>query len=470
MKRSLSQFSIRFILRLCLFSLVPLGLFSCGSDLFTSGSAAQKARVNFFFVPLVSETSALVYIECSAKVVGFVRFKAENGGEQVSSSIFPSETHFIPINNFPSDTNIEYQVFCGLEASGIGIPASFRSSSSLRDIFYRSFWMVGGTGSDKTIVADLDFYDPVAKRWYPSYTKIPTPRANAQIVSHKGRIYIIGGLILGPGGIGSVASPRVEVYDPLSNTWSTLANIPSNLQGAVVGSIDDEIFLISGSTSADMTTGTIFNNVYRFNPSLGANGVWNNYLSSTNIFPRTDLAYCTYNGSLIFSGGRFYADGTAQSTSDAFIPSANSTSGRIEASISIARHGLASACYKPRPSDPFPNDQPLFLVAGGSTSTNILQPVDSVTTSNRFEYSILGTNSNVFVTGSNIPVALYAPAMEIDYTSRKAFLFGGASEINLPSDNVYSLELTNPGLVPWVLVDTKMPKARFGHKVIILNR
>jgi len=470
MKKLFSQLILTIIWQSCLPIFLILNLFSCGSDSFSSASSAQDAKVNLFFVPSVSENSALVYVECSAKVIGFVRFKAQNGADQVSTSIFPSDTHLIPINNFPSNTNIEYQVFCGLGVSGMGIPASFRSSSSLRDIFYRSFWMVGGTGADKTIVSDIDFYDPIDKRWYTSYTKIPTPRANAQMVSHKGKIYIVGGLILGPGGIGSVASPKVEVYDPLANTWSTLASITSNLQGAIVSSIDDEIFLISGSTTADMTTGTIINNVYRFNPSLGTIGVWNNYSSSTNIFPRTDFAYCTYNGSILYTGGRFYADGTAQTTTDAFIPSSNSTSSKIEASISIARHGLASACYKPKPSDPFPNDLPLFLVAGGSTSTNILQPLDSVTTSNRFEYYTLGMNSNVFVTGSNLPLALYASSMEIDYSSRKAFLFGGASEINLPTDTVYSLDLTTPGAVSWVTVDTKMPKARFGHKVLILNR
>lgn len=443
---------------------------SCGSNSFSSGSNAEKAKVDFFFPISVSETSAIIYIKCSASVPAYVSYSYIESGNKLTSSIFESTEHYIVLPGLPSDTDIQYIPLCGLQESSIGFPASFRTVASLNDIFQRSFWIVGGTGTDKTSIADIDFYDPVNDRWYPAYTKIPTPRANAQIVSHKGKIYVIGGLVLGPGGIGSVASPKVEVYYPLENKWSNLASIPSNLQGAVVGSIDDEIFLISGSTSSDMTTGTLLNNVYRFNPSLGTNGVWNNYLSSTAIFPRTDLGYCTYNGSILFTGGRFYTDGTAQTTTDAFIPSSNSTSGKIEASISIARHGLASACYKPRPSDPFPTDIPLFLVAGGSTSTNILQPVDTILSSNRYEYSILGTNSNTFVTGSNLPVSLYAPSMEIDYHSRKVYLFGGATEINLPTDSVYTLDLSNPGLVPWVSIPNKMPRPRFGHKILILNR
>jgi hypothetical protein len=452
------------------FILLVLLTNSCGSNAFSSGSEAQKPKVDFFFPISISEQSAIIYIKCSASVPAYVRYKVEGNSEKLSSSIFASDEHYVILPGLISDTNIEYQPFCGLQQSSIGFIANFRTNASLNDIFQRSFWMVGGIGTDKTAISDIDFYDPVAERWYPSFTKIPTPRVNAQIVSHKGKIYVIGGLILGPGGIGSIASSKVEAFDPLKNEWSTLTNVPSNLQGGVVGSIDEEIFLISGSTSSDMTTGTILNNVYRFNPALGAKGVWTNYLSSTAIFPRTDLGSCTYNGSILFTGGRFYTDGTAQTTTDAFIPSSNSTTGKIEASISIARHSMASACYKPKASDPFPNDPPLLLVAGGSVGTNILQPVDSINVSNRYEYSSLGTNSNTFVTGSNLPIALYSPSMEIDYLSRKVFLFGGASEINLPTDTIYTLDLSNPGLVPWTILNTKMPKARFGHKVIILNR
>ncbi|GBF49456.1 Kelch repeat protein [Leptospira ryugenii] len=102
--------------------------------------------------------------------------------------------------------------------------------------------------------------------------------------------------------------------------------------------------------------------------------------------------------------------------------------------------------------------------------TDIVQPVSAITPSNRFEYTVLGSSSNVFVTGSNIPVSLYFPSMEISYQQRKAYLFGGASEINLPIDSVYSLDLSNSSGNPWVKENSVMPRSRFGHKAVILNR
>ncbi len=266
-------------------------------------------------------------------------------------------------------------------------------------------------------------------------------------------------------------SRLVEAYDPFTETWATnLSEIPSALQGGVVGSFNEDIVIVAGTTTTDMTTGTIFNNVFKYSPNVGAGGTWSNFLSSTNIFPRVDMAGCAYDGSLIFTGGRFYNDGLAIATTDAYSPSLNSTSGKIEASISLARHGSAYACYRPISSDRFASDASMILIAGGSTGTNISQPVTAITPSNRFEYSILGTAANSFVTGSNLPNNLYMPSMEISYENRTAYLFGGASEFNLPLDAVYSLNMANPGGNPWVVESQVMPRSRFGHKAVILSR
>jgi N-acetylneuraminic acid mutarotase len=455
MKTIFASFSILFL------------IYNCGNVL-TNGSASDTAKLEWQVVTEVTDSAARVSWKCSGNVVGFLKTSGSNL-DRLDSTFFPSTLHSVYLTNLTSNLTYNYVTACGASEGGIGLPSTFTTLANNNVIYTRSIWMVGGIGSDKNAVADIDYYDPVNNTWSSSVTQIPTPRINAQIVSYKNKIYVIGGIV--KSGASYTMSRLVEAYDPFTNTWSSgLASMPATLQGGIVGSFGEEIAIIGGTTSTDMTTGTILNTVYKYSPDIGSGGTWSNFLSSTTIYPRIDMAGCTYNGSLFFTGGRFYNDGLAYATSDAYSPSLNSTTGKIEASISLARHGAAYACYRPSSSDTYSTDSPLFLIAGGSTATDIVQPVSSITTSNRFEYSVLGSSTNAFVTGSNIPVSLYYPSMEISYQQRKAYLFGGAPEINLPVNTVYSLDLSNPGGNPWNLETKTMPRSRFGHKAVILSR
>ncbi|WCL50981.1 kelch repeat-containing protein [Leptospira sp. GIMC2001] len=441
---------------------------NCTNSFIDEAVASKNPSLEWVIVPQVNETSAIVVWKCNAEVEGFIRYKALEGNDTWLSSFIPTDIHTLSIGNFPSNETIFYQVFCGLSENGIGPIFSFLSQPSNSDILNRSIWIVGGTGSNKQPVGAIDAYDPIENRWYDAITTVPTPRINAQILSFNKKIYVIGGITVT--GVTTITSNLTEVYDPFTNTWTTMNSMPTTLQGGVAGAVGDSIYIIGGTTSIDMTTGTILDTVLRFQPTFSEFGLWSSYTSANSIFARVDMAGCEFNGSLYFTGGRFYQTGVAQATTDSFIPSANSTTAKIEASNSLARHGSASACYKPRPGDISANDPSLLLLAGGSTSTDINQPVGAIVPSNRFEFSVLGTQTNSFVIGSNLPENLYYPAMEISYEQRKAYLFGGSQEINLPVETIYSIDLASPSVSPWQITNTTMPRPRFGHKAVILNR
>lgn len=180
------------------------------------------------------------------------------------------------------------------------------------------------------------------------------------------------------------------------------------------------------------------------------------------------MSGCGLNGNIFFTGGRFTNDGTPQATSDSFSPSINSTSAAGEPSITIARHGAGSTCVKPLNSDPYPTDPEWIAVIGGSTGTSTLQPITSITTSNRTDFYQNGTVA--FAIGPILPVAVYFPGVEASYETRKLFVFGGASALNIPTDSVYSIGLQNPIASNWSLDSLKMPRARYAHKVIRIDR
>ncbi|MCB1144881.1 MAG: hypothetical protein KDK54_21720 [Leptospiraceae bacterium] len=423
----------------------------------------------------VSPTSTIVSWKCSAPAKGILFFKKANSTLDWESHYSPydSEIHAFTLEGLTSDLEYLYQVYCGTIGFATSFIQSFKTlppNDFLSNINgTKGIWIFGGIGSSGNPISQVDVYDPINSVWHSSVTSIPSARAFSIIISHKSKIYVMGGMTKSSNGTWTAVS-TVEEYNPSSNSWRTMNSMPVNLQGGVGISVENEIYLVGGTTTSDMTTGTILNTVLKFKPELGSTGTWSSYTSLTSIFARVDLSGCGIEGSLFLTGGRLYSDGNPYATSDAYIPSANATSSVNEASISSARHGAAYACYKPLPTDVYPDDPAGLLIAGGSTGSNISQPVTSISPANLFDYYKTGSSTNSIQAGPVIPVSLYYSSMEISYEKRKAYLFGGASAINLPQDTVYSIGLENPVGGPWEELNVKMPVARFAHKAVIINR
>lgn len=84
-------------------------------------------------------------------------------------------------------------------------------------------------------------YDPAANRWV---TRPWAPHFHAQGAAGVigGKLYVVGG------GFPSAASADLDVYDPATNTWKTLAPIPT--AGRAIGAvIAGKFFVITGSFS-----------------------------------------------------------------------------------------------------------------------------------------------------------------------------------------------------------------------------
>ncbi|WP_406600522.1 Kelch repeat-containing protein [Leptospira sanjuanensis] len=426
----------------------------------------ETAKVTLAGVTQLGPRSATISWECSASLPGSIIY-GKAGIESAATSLENSKIHSMTLSNLDSNTDYLAYVFCSSDVENLqGVPLAFKTWVSDFPNRTRGLWIVGGIGADAAPVSQIDFYDPVTSTWFPAATSVPTPRAFANVVSHNEKIYVIGGLERQAGVY--VASKKVEAYDPYSEKWTTLSDLPTANQGGVIASVGEEIFIIAGTTTTDMTTGTVINTVLRFYPGLGTSGIWQSYTSLTAIFSRVDMSGCGLNGSILFTGGRFTNDGSSQATSDAYVPSINSTSSAGEPSINLARHGAGSACVKPLSSDPYATDPEWFAVIGGSTGTSTLQPVGSITPSNRTDFFQIG--SGAFTIGPILPASVYFPGVQASYETRKLFVFGGASALNIPTDSVYSIGLQNPIASTWSLDSQKMPRARYAHKAIRIDR
>ncbi len=447
-----------------IFLYTGIHLFGCQYSGLSEVYEESNRKIKLAAVSQLGPTTATISWECSSDSEGSILY-GKIGIEHSLTSLTKAKFHSMTLSNLESFTSYIAIVSCGKVDVARSVPIFFKTLISDFPNRTRGIWIIGGIGSDARPIAEVDLFDPVEQKWYPSITNLPTARAYASVISHKGKIYVIGGLE--KRGASFVVSKKVDVFDPYTDNWTQKSDLPTGSQGAIVASIGDDIYIIGGTTTTDMTTGTILNTVLKLSPSLGANGTWFSLVSSSAIFQRIDMAGCSFEGSILYTGGRLFSSGVSFANSDGFTPALNSTTQFSEPSINLARHGAAAACVKPEPTDTYPTDSQWFAVIGGSTGVTTEQPVGAITPSNRTDFYQLG--SGVFSPGPILPASIYYPASEASYETRKLYVFGGAISINIPTNDVYVIDLQNPINGTWSS-SLSMPRLRYAHKAIRIDR
>lgn len=448
----------------CLFKIFLLiFLISCDNTPVSSGAKADELKLLFYNVRNITTTTATVLWSCSTASQGYLLYGAGNGGENTAFSIGKNKNHFVNLSGLPSATTIKFTAFCKTDARTVSTYfTNFTTTTSLNAVINRGIFIVGGVGNANTAVSQVDLYDPDTDSWTPNFTTLPTPRVYAGVVSYNSKIYVIGGL----DSTLKTVSSAVEEFNPNTGTWRTMASMPLPIVGAVVSTVGTSIYVVAGSISGGPTTAIStppLNTIYQFTPDTNT---WTTLTSSSTILPRADMGGCAINGTIFLVTGRTYA-GVSQNTSGAYIPSTNTVASGTVSSFNQTKHGAASACYRPISTDPFPNDAQVLVLVGGSTLNNVYYPPDSMTASNGFEVLVPGS-TNTVTQGTVLPVNLYYPAVEFSYSKRNAYVFGGASSVNAPTQDVYYYSMASTGGI-WTKA-TPMPVPRFGHKAVIVSR
>jgi len=127
-----------------------------------------------------------------------------------------------------------------------------------------------GTSMTYLVVNATEEYDPASDTWV-SKAPMPIARALFGTTVYQGKIYCIGGyngatVYYGPESWDWKTEyydvDANEVYDPATDTWQTVASLPTPRFSAATNIVDGKIYVIGGHTMTDLWSNFNLNEVY----------------------------------------------------------------------------------------------------------------------------------------------------------------------------------------------------------------
>src|SRR5438093_945659 len=113
-----------------------------------------------------------------------------------------------------------------------------------------------GAGTAGSKLYAIEAYDTASNTWR-ILAPLPSPRSDAYAVEVSGKIYVIGGFSSTFSNSTSSFLSTIQAYDIISNTWSTLAPMPTPRDHVVAGVCGNDIFVIGGATNPFFTATSV---------------------------------------------------------------------------------------------------------------------------------------------------------------------------------------------------------------------
>ena len=180
-------------------------------------------------------------------------------------------------------------------------------------------------------------YNSTTDTW-ATVAPMPTPRSGPAVGVINGKIYVAGGATACPPCVPQPAA--LEVFDPTANSWGTKAPIPTPRESAAGAVVNGKLYVIGGFVRpATCCSGTITNIVEIYDPSTDT---W------TTGAPMPTARYLTAAGAI---GGLIHVIGgqtetLALATHEVYDPATNTWS--TKAPMTVPRYFLMAAGIDPK--------------------------------------------------------------------------------------------------------------------------
>ena len=181
-------------------------------------------------------------------------------------------------NSFPNETPADfiwaYNPATDEWIQGPEIPSGRKRGSAGLVIHNDKFYVIAGNtiGHNGGYVSWFDEFDPATGTW-SALADAPRARDHFHAAVMGDKLYISGGRLSGgPGGTFAPLIAEVDVYDFSSQSWSTVADLPTPRAAASVAPFKGELYVIGGEIGTDLqgnTVGDAVKTTESFNPSTG---------------------------------------------------------------------------------------------------------------------------------------------------------------------------------------------------------
>ena len=148
------------------------------------------------------------------------------------------------------------------EGTPMTTPRYFGATVTLDNRIYT----VGGLEADVPTGMVVEVYDPSTDVW-SSLASLPEGRFNLPAVVFDGIIYAFGGA-----DVDGRVTDTIYAYDPSSDSWSLVGHLPDPVAGMSAVTYGDRIYLFGGSHSSQMFVPkeNYFDAAYAYDPATGA--------------------------------------------------------------------------------------------------------------------------------------------------------------------------------------------------------
>src|SRR5438270_878894 len=255
---------------------------------------------------------------------------------------------------------LAYDLNTGLWRSDLA-PRQYLGDHHGAEVIKGKLYLFGGINVYGSNVAagKVQIYDPVTNSWSLG-ASMPWAAGSVSTAYINGKVYAAGGIV------GTVTVATAAVYDPAGNTWAPIASMPIGRNHAAAGTDGQKFYIFGGRTGKNATT-IGFNDVQIYDP-FSNTWQWNGQPGST-IPPlpqaRGGMGKAAYYGNEFYvMGGETTKDGTGQVAGNVYnrvdVYNPVTQTWRQEALMPTARHGIF----------PVVGDGKI-LVAGGGTHSSI---------------------------------------------------------------------------------------------------
>ncbi len=192
-------------------------------------------------------------------------------------------------------------------------------------------YVFGGWDAGGTPVGSVDAFNPISNTWSTLAATNPKPRAAAGVAVAGGKVYLTGGCLNG----GCDESADQVVFDPATGTFSTGAPYPHGVSWVSCGGIGDKVYCAGGVGASAFTDGFSYDPVADSWMPIAAMPVdlWGSQHSSAS-------------GLLVLAGGITGNSTALTNRSIAYDPASNSWSDAPTAGLARARGAGACGAYK----------------------------------------------------------------------------------------------------------------------------